>query len=106
MACGCVRSRTPSRAATLWRRSGSLEHREPVTLDLDLGRRVGLQVQEPGGRRVGAALGRDDEVRVVVPVLEDQGVFALLTGLAALGEQDQDLGPVAPVVAVLTIGLE
>src|SRR5689334_5036124 len=76
---------------------------EALGFDLDLGGRVGLQVEVPGRRLGGPALRRDDQ-EVVAAAAEDQRRRALLAALAPLGGEQQDLRPLPPLVAFLAIG--
>src|SRR4051812_44792783 len=77
---------------------------ELVVLDLHLHLGVVAQVEVPARMRRGAALGGDDH-RVVAGHAVDQGVLALLTGLAAGRGEDEDRGAVLPLVPVLAVGL-
>src|ERR1051325_7818473 len=65
--------------------------------------RVGLEVVVPGGVRGRPAFGGNDHVVPVVPVV-DQGRRAYLSGLGALGGQDQDVSPEKRTTGRLAVG--
>src|SRR3954452_24072390 len=90
-------------AGLLVGRRGPRLRRELVALDLHLDLGVGLEVEVPGGRLGGAALGGDDQV-VVAALAVDERRAALLAGLAPGGGEDEDLRAL-PIVADLAVGL-
>ena len=99
-----LRHRAPQLGLLVGRRSARAGC-ELVGLDLDVDVRIGAEVVVPRGRLVGPALGRDDqEIVAVAPV--DQRRRALLAGAAAGRGDEQHGRAVAPVVALLAVGLD
>src|SRR5437868_10735767 len=90
--------------ALLLRRRGARAGGEAVALDLDLDLRIGLEVEIPGRRLVGAALRGDHEVVVAVALVDQRRAVALARAPARRGEDER--GRALPVVALRAAGLD